>query len=57
MGGAANKEKPEEWEIAPLNIGLWAPDMKTTIKLPDDSLIEAKKRAGELGRPLRALFE
>lgn len=31
--------------------------MKTTIELPDELLIEAKKRAAELRRPLRALFE
>jgi hypothetical protein len=32
-------------------------DMKTTIELPDDLLIAAKKRAAELRRPLRALVE
>lgn len=31
--------------------------MKTTIELPDALLIEAKKRAAELRRPLRALLE
>ena len=31
--------------------------MKTTIELPDDLLIAAKKRAAELRRPLRALVE
>jgi len=31
--------------------------MKTTIDLPDDLLIAAKKRAAEQRRPLRALFE
>ena len=31
--------------------------MKTTIELPDDLLIRAKKRAAELRRPLRALIE
>ena len=31
--------------------------MKTTIDLPDDLLIAAKKRAAELRRPLRALVE
>ena len=31
--------------------------MKTTIELPDDLLIDAKKRAAELRRPLRALVE
>lgn len=30
---------------------------KTTIELPDDLLIEAKKRAAELRRPLRELIE
>jgi hypothetical protein len=30
---------------------------KTTIELPDDLLIEAKKRAAELRRPLRKLVE
>jgi hypothetical protein len=30
--------------------------MKTTIELPDRLLIEAKKRAAEQRRPLRALF-
>jgi hypothetical protein len=30
--------------------------MKTTVDLPDDLLIEAKKRAAELRRPLRALI-
>jgi len=31
--------------------------MKTTIELPDDLLIAAKKRAADLRRPLRALVE
>ncbi len=31
--------------------------MKTTIELPDDLLIAAKKRAAELRRPLRSLIE
>ena len=31
--------------------------MKTTIELPDELLIEAKQRAAEQRRPLRALFE
>lgn len=31
--------------------------MKTTIDLPDDLLIEAKKRAAELRVPLRRLIE
>lgn len=31
--------------------------MKTTIELPDDLLIAAKKRAAELRRPLRSLVE
>ena len=31
--------------------------MKTTIELPDELLIRAKKRAAELRRPLRALVE
>jgi hypothetical protein len=31
--------------------------MKTTIELPDDLLVRAKKRAAELRRPLRALVE
>jgi len=31
--------------------------MKTTIELPDDLLAEAKARAAELRRPLRALIE
>ena len=31
--------------------------MKTTIELPDELLIEAKKRAAELRRPLRRLIE
>ena len=31
--------------------------MKTTIDLPDNLLIAAKKRAAELRRPLRSLFE
>jgi hypothetical protein len=30
--------------------------MKTTIDVPDDLLIQAKKRAAELRRPLRALI-
>ncbi len=30
--------------------------MKTTIDLPDDLLIQAKQRAAELRRPLRALI-
>ncbi len=32
-------------------------DMKTTIELPDELLIAAKKRAAELRRPLRSLVE
>jgi hypothetical protein len=32
-------------------------DMKTTIDLPDDLLIAAKKRAAELRRPLRRIIE
>lgn len=31
--------------------------MKTTVELPDDLVIEAKKRAAELRRPLRELVE
>ncbi len=31
--------------------------MKTTVELPDDLLIEAKKRAAELRIPLRVLLE
>jgi hypothetical protein len=31
--------------------------MKTTVDLPDDLVIAAKKRAAELRRPLRALIE
>jgi len=31
--------------------------MKTTIELPDQLLISAKKRAAELRRPLRSLIE
>ncbi len=31
--------------------------MKTTIELPDDLFIAAKKRAAELREPLRVLFE
>jgi len=31
--------------------------MKTTLDLPDELLIEAKKRAAEQRRPLRALME
>ena len=31
--------------------------MKTTLDLPDELLIEAKKKAAEQRRPLRALFE
>ena len=31
--------------------------MKTTLELPDELLIEAKKRAAEQRRPLRALVE
>jgi hypothetical protein len=31
--------------------------MKTTVELPDDLLIAAKKRAAELRRPLRSLIE
>jgi hypothetical protein len=31
--------------------------MKTTIELPDDLLIAAKKRAAELRRPMRSLVE
>jgi hypothetical protein len=31
--------------------------MKTTVELPDELLIEAKKQAAELRRPLRAILE
>lgn len=31
--------------------------MKATVELPDDLVIEAKKRAAELRRPLRELIE
>ena len=31
--------------------------MKTTVELPDELLIAAKKRAAELRKPLRALIE
>jgi hypothetical protein len=31
--------------------------MKTTLELPDELLIEAKKRAAEQRRPLRAIIE
>lgn len=31
--------------------------MKTTVELPDDLLIEAKKQAAELRRPLRSILE
>jgi len=31
--------------------------MKTTVELPDELLIAAKKRAAELRQPLRQLFE
>lgn len=31
--------------------------MKTTVDLPDDLLIDAKKRAAELRRPLRSIIE
>ena len=31
--------------------------MKTTVELPDDLFIEAKKRAADLRQPLRALIE
>jgi hypothetical protein len=31
--------------------------MKTTLELPDELLIEAKKATAEQRRPLRALFE
>lgn len=31
--------------------------MKTTVELPDDLVIEAKKRAAELRQPLRVLIE
>jgi len=31
--------------------------MKTTVDLPDDLIIAAKKRAAELRQPLRALIE
>ena len=31
--------------------------MKTTLELPDELLIAAKKRAAELRRPLRSLIE
>jgi hypothetical protein len=31
--------------------------MKTTIELPDDLFVAAKKRAAELRQPLRALIE
>ena len=36
--------------------GYMACNMKTTVDLPDDLLIEAKKRAAEQRRPLRSLL-
>jgi hypothetical protein len=37
--------------------GFTASRMKTTVELPDDLIIAAKKRAAELRRPLRVLIE
>jgi len=31
--------------------------MKTTVELPDDLVVEAKKRAAEMRQPLRVLLE
>ena len=39
------------------NYGAIVLGMKTTIELPDELLVEAKKRAAELRRPLRRLIE
>lgn len=39
-------------------MGLWFDgSVKTTVDLPDELLVEAKKRAAELRRPLRQLIE
>ena len=37
-------------------MGVCSVGMKTTVELPDDLLVRAKKRAAELRRPLRALL-
>jgi hypothetical protein len=42
--------------VEPINMVIWF-GMKTTLDLPDELLIEAKKRAAEQRRPLRALVE
>jgi hypothetical protein len=39
------------------NYGNMVCSMKTTIELPDELLIAAKKRAAEIRRPLRSLIE
>jgi len=37
--------------------GVTVSRMKATVELPDDLMVEAKKRAAELRRPLRELVE
>ena len=44
-------------ELTTHNYGYMVSCMKTTIDLPDDLLIEAKKRAAELRRSLKSLIE
>ncbi len=43
--------------VATHNYGFMLIFMKTTIELPDELLIAAKKKAAELRKPLRALIE
>jgi hypothetical protein len=56
---AGTASKPRLRTVMPLQShkdGFMVLCMKTTIDLPDDLLIQAKKRAAELRRPLRALI-
>ena len=50
-----------EWvgcsELTTQLYGFMVYHMKTTVEIPDDLFIEAKKRAAELRRPLKSLIE
>jgi hypothetical protein len=54
----SRKESPENSGLLTTHKdGSMVSHMKTTVDIADDLLIEAKKRAVELRRPLRALVE
>ena len=55
-GGFRRTRSIVEPKTIATNMVIWLA-MKTTLDLPDELLIEAKKRAAEQRRPLRALVE